>query len=275
MLAMVTSLRHPHNSNDYRRVERLLYESVTSWLRQTDDRFVIIVVGNQEPWLPPDSRVSFVPVAFPPPSPIATPRTGIPSVLRDKGTKLAIGLAEARNQGAQHILFIDADDFVSRRIAAHVAANPDAIGWSVRFPWRVSVERRAIHPHDGGTFSIVRTDLYPDPQLPLDATQPELYDGYGEKLERWLGSHLHVGEDLGLPPLPFDGALYRVGTGESHSGISMGGLGRPISRAIADEFGVPATPHTPAALLRAVMPSQRALRERGIRMFRNRLGSKR
>ncbi|WP_173921748.1 glycosyltransferase family 2 protein [Agromyces sp. Marseille-P2726] len=274
MLALVTSLRHPHNSNDYPRVERLLYESVVSWLRQTEDRFMIIVVGNQEPRLPPDSRVRYVPVAFPPPSPIASPRTGIPSILRDRGTKLAVGLAAARQHGAQHILFIDADDFVSRRVAAHVAAHPEAIGWRVNFPWRVNVERRAIHSHEGGTFSIVRTDLYPDPQLPLDATQSELYDGYGEKLERWLGSHLHIGSDLGLPPLPFDGALYRVGTGESHSGISMGGLGRPISRALAQEFGVPATPRTPAGLLRAVLPSQRAWKDR-LAPFRGARGSER
>lgn len=268
MLAFVTSLRHPRNSHDYHRVEGLLRESVASWLRQTDDHFCVVVVGNRNPQLQADRRVSFVGVDFPPPSMINGPQTGIPSVLRDKGTKLAIGLAAARLRQAQHILFIDADDFVSNRLAAFVAQAPTAAGWTVRFPWRVNLERGTMRAHNGGTFSIVRADLYPDPHLPLDASQEQLYEGYGDRLERWLGSHIHIGTDLELPPLPFGGALYRVGTGESHSGISLGGLGRPIPRRVADEFGVPATPHTPRGLLRAVLPTRRAFAER-LRQFRS------
>jgi hypothetical protein len=262
MLAFVTSLRNPLNSNDYGRVEELFRESLASWLRQTDDRFTVIVVGNREPAFSADSRVRFIGVDFPPPSTITGPQTGIPSVLRDKGTKLAIGLAAAREQHAQHILFIDADDFVSRRLAGFVAEHPDADGWRLVFPWRINMERRSIRPHAGGTFSIVRADLYPDPQLPVTASQSELYAGYGDKLERWLGSHIHIGTDLDLPYLPFGGALYRVGTGESHSGISLGGFGRPVSTRIAEEFGVQPTLKTPGGLLRAYLPSRRAFIER-------------
>lgn len=261
MLAFVTSLRHPHNSSSYNRVEELFHDSVRSWIRQLDDRFVIVVVGNRDPRVE-DPHLHFVQVDFPPPSALMSPRTGIPAVLQDKGSKLAVGLAMSRRLGASHIMPIDADDFVSRRIAGHVAEHPDAIGWSVRFPWRVNIERQAMRRHDGGTFSIVRTDLFPDPQLPLSATMEQLYAGYGDKLERWLGSHVHIGRDLGLPPLPFGGALYRVGTGESHSGISLGGLGRPIPRAIAEEFGVPRTRLTPLSVARSVLPSQRAFSER-------------
>lgn len=268
VLAFVTSIRHPRNSTDYASVEAMLRQSVTAWLGQADPRFAIVVVANRSVELPRDDRVHQVQVSFPPPSDERTPRTGIAAVLRDKGTKNAIGLTLARELGAEYVMFVDADDFVSHRLTEFVAAHPDEPGWTITDGWRVQLERRTIRRHSGdfqlqcGSSHIVRADLLPPTTGGVIATQDELYAEQGELLERWLGSHMHIHDDLPLSPLPFPGALYRVGTSQSHSGNALGGAGSVISRRIATEFGVPATGWMPWRVARAVLPSGRAVRER-------------
>ncbi|MGN7977333.1 hypothetical protein ACTJJ4_07135 [Microbacterium sp. 22195] len=266
-LAFVTSLRHPHNSRDYRAVEEQFAAGLASWMRQTSPRFAVIVVANRRPPLADDPRIRFVQVDFPPPSNVAGPRTGLAAVVRDKGTKLAVGLAAARDAGARHVMFVDDDDFVSNRLAAFVAQHPDAAGWTFTDGWRINVERRALRAHHGdfhlqcGSSHIVRTDLLPE--VPAGApTQEQLYAALGDRLERWLGSHMHIHDDIELAPLPFPGALYRVGQAEAHSGNSLSGWSRPVSASVAREFGVPATGLAPWSLARAVLPSARAVRER-------------
>jgi hypothetical protein len=268
IVAFITTIRHPLNSTDYPSVQRLAHESVTSWLRQTDSRFVIIVVSNEPVPLPTDSRVHPLLVSFPPPSSRRTPRTGLEAVLRDKGTKNAIGLTRARELGAEYVMFVDADDFIAREITAFVAAHRGAAGWTVTDGWRVQLERRALRRHRGdfhlqcGSSHIVRADLLPPTSHGITASQEQLYAEQGELLERRLGSHMHLHDDLPLVPLPFSGALYRVGTSQSHSGNALGGWSRPISKRIADRFGVPATGLSPVAIARAALPSTRAVRER-------------
>lgn len=267
-LCFVTSLRHPLNSNNYARVEQLLAETVGSWDRQDRPGWSGVVVGNREPRVDLPGCVTFVKVDFPPPSNEVGPMTGIPAVLRDKGTKLAVGLAAARTTGATHVMFVDADDLVSRRVAGFVADHPRSRGWIISHGWRWSAQRRSVREHRGdfhmqcGTSHIVRTDLYPAPELSANPTQRELYAAYGNILERWLGSHMHVGADLDLPILPFAGSLYRVGSGESHSGNGMGGWGRPVTKQISLDFGVPSTGWSPLRLARATLPSPQAAAHR-------------
>lgn len=268
ILAFVTTVRHRRNSSDYARVQQLLAESVASWLRQIDGRFAIVVVSNERMPLPADPRIHSVLVDFDPPSPERSARTGLAAVLRDKGTKNAVGLARARELAADYVMFVDADDFVSRELTSFVARNSGAPGWTITDGWRVQTSRRALRRHRGdfhlqcGSSHIVRIDLLPATPHGTSATQSQLYAEQGELLERWLGSHMHLHDDLPLAPLPFPGALYRVGTGESHSGNALGGFGRPISRSVAEQFGVSATRRSPLALARSVLPSTRAFRER-------------
>ena len=272
MLAFVTSLRHPLNSRDYSRVESLLMDSIHSILRQDDPHFGVWVVGNKRPAGLPSS-VTWVEVGYPPPSRERSPMTGVPAVLIDKGTKLVVGLIAAMQSRPDHVMCFDADDLVSRRLASLSTAAPGAPGWRVTSGWRWASERKAVrrqpdfHRHCG-TGLIVRSDLYAVPaSLAANASQAEIAATLGARLHRHFGSHLHLGDDLAargieLAEVPFSGALYRVGTGENHSGISLGGLGRPISRRVADEFGVPATERTPVGLARAVLPSRRGIIER-------------
>lgn len=271
MLAFITSLRHPRNSTDYARVEELLAETLASVSRQTA-LYSVWVVGNRRPSrLAPG--VNWVQVDFDAPSTLGGPRTGVAAVLRDKGSKLATGLLAARESSPDHVMFLDADDLVSRRLAALSAKDPDAPGWRIEHGYRWAADRGAIrrqpefHRHCGSG-CVVRTDLYDLPSdLRAGASQTELENRLGDRLERWFGSHLHVADDLAaaghpLAPVPFPGALYRVSTGENHSGVSLGGLGRPVPKHLAAEFGIPPTPLRPGPLARAVLPSRRGILER-------------
>ena len=272
MLAFITSLRHPHNSDDYRRVERLLEDSLASVLRQDCPDFTVWVVGNRRPASLP-AGVEWVQVNFDPPSEVAGPLTGVEAVLLDKGTKLAVGLMAAQAVKPDHVMFFDADDLVSRRLAALSNGSPDADGWRITRGWRLVSDRRSIraqpefHRHCGTGYVIHRRH-YPVPAgLTASASQEEVVAALGERLARHFGSHLHISDDLSaeghpLAEVPFPGALYRVATGENHSGISMGGFGRPVSRRVAHEFGVKPTDRSVQALVRAVLPSRAALEQR-------------
>ena len=111
----------------------------------------------------------------------------------------------------------------------------------------------------------MRPELYALPDgIDQNSSQARIRDAFGDRLFRHIGSHRHLSDDLAeaghpLRPVGFPAALYRVGTGENHSGVSLGGFGRPIGRSMASEFGVPRTRMTPAALARSVLPSRRAL----------------
>ena len=272
VLAFITSLRHPHNSDDYGRVERLLADSLASVLRQDCPDFTVWVVGNRRPARLP-ARVEWVQVDFRPPSEVAGPLTGVEAVLLDKGTKLAIGLVASQAARPDHVMFFDADDLVSRRLATLSSRSPNADGWRITRGWRWASDRRSIraqpefHRHCG-TGHIIHRRHYPVPAaVTASSSQEQVASVLGERLSRHFGSHLHISDDLAadghpLTEVPFPGALYRVATGENHSGISMGGLGRPVSRRVADEFGIEPTGRTMTALVRAVLPSRAAFKER-------------
>lgn len=272
MLAFVTSLRHPHNSANYDRVGDLLLDSLASVRRQDCPDFTVWVVGNQRPAQLP-SAVEWVQVDFDPPSDVAGPITGVDAVLRDKGSKLVVGYLAARMSGPDHVMFFDADDLVSRRLASLSAMRPEADGWRITRGWRWASDRRSIRAqpdfhHHCGTACIVHVRHYTmaDGLTPA-STQDEIAGALGDQLPRRFGSHLHVSDDLAaeghpLEEVQFPGALYRVATGENHSGVSLGGLGRPVPGSVAEEFGIPATRRTPLGLARAVLPSWAAFEQR-------------
>src|SRR5690242_17396181 len=124
MLAFVTTLRHPHNSADYNRVEALLQDTLASLTRQSCDDYVIIIVGNRRPAFPLPARTHFIEVDFPPPSTLKGPQTGKARCIWDKGTKACIGLLAAQGFDPEYAMLVDADDFVHRDLAAFVSERP-------------------------------------------------------------------------------------------------------------------------------------------------------
>lgn len=249
MLAFITSLRHPSNSNDYFRVEKLLKETLRSVTNQTSEDFVVIVVGNQPPGFKLPEKVHFVQVKFKAPAPSAV-RVSRKPFIRDKGTKLGIALIKAREFNPDYVMIFDADDFVHRDLAKFAAEHPGHPGWFIDDGWMYSRARRAFRPQPEfnrtcGTSFIIPFEAYEVPEdLGIDATWSQVRDAYGERLPKIIGAHKRAVEwyaDHGriVEPLPFKGAVYHVDTGENHSYNVLDGEAQPLTRAMAKEFGIP------------------------------------
>lgn len=264
MLAFLTTVRHPQNSNDYARVWQLLEDSVTSMLGQTDPRCTVVVVGNHA--LRPladlpgaGARVSFRAVDFPPPVDTPGTATAIDAIRFDRGTKLVVALLEAIGQGADHVMFCDADDFLGSDIAAIVNAAPASPGWAMVQGYRLKhgrVAPLAPFAERCGTGHIVRTDvlaaLVADAGLDADASQATILHALGEDFVlRVLGSHKYraafcAGRGAPLAPFPAAAAMKHLATGENHSDfrrwppsrIDTRGW-RPVDPALAGYFNLP------------------------------------
>lgn len=248
MLAFITTLRHPQNSTDYGHVESLLQDTLASLTRQSCDDYIVIIVGNHRPEFPLPKRAVFVEVDFPPPSDHKGPRTGPAPFIWDKGTKTGIGLIAARDFAPDYVMFVDADDFVHRELAAFVHARPGHAGWVLKRGWVYSRRRNAYRLHRRfyricGTSFIIPFEAYDVPKdLTVSATQQEIADAFGERLENvlihgwafnWWRKHGRC-----LEFLPFPGAVYQLQNGENHSDNELFGPGLPYRSHLYRDFAI-------------------------------------
>jgi hypothetical protein len=254
VLAFVTSLPHPANCASYRKRSLLLADTLGSILRQRDQDIHVIIVANAPPEcpLPDDPRLEVVQVAFPPKeSPVGKP--SLVGIERDKGAKLGMGTSYAVRRGAQHVMYVDSDDYIHRDIAGVAAGAPDAAGWyfdsgyfHIRGQRSVTPIMSEFHQRNGSTH-VLRTDLLDvpadlDPALPRD----EVLERVGRnKAVSIMGRHRPIVqwfEDLGAPlaPFPFPAAIWEIGTGENCTGVfAAAGRQAPVAGAISEDFGLP------------------------------------
>ena len=246
-LAFVITMRHPDNADNYQVCESLLQATLASVCRQTHPSFAVVVVANRHPSFPLPPQVQFVKVGFPAPSQILAKDMDRYLFRMDKGSKIAVAMLACP---ACHYMTVDADDFVSRDVAAFVAEHPG--GWFVERGYRYSTPRRLVQPQEGfndvcGTSLLYPADVIKIPRgvVGIDASQDEVIAAFGEDVVTGLlGSHrfmrVHCAE-LGRPlaPLPFPAAVYNVGTGDNRSGDLPMGFGVPVSTRLAEEFGLP------------------------------------
>jgi hypothetical protein len=135
----------------------------------------------------------------------------------DKGRRVLAGMLTAER--ASYFMIVDDDDFVSSRIVEFVSQHQGQNGWWIEngYIWGHGGPLVARYPGFSdfcGTSLIIRSDLY---QLPnsLESAQ-ESY------LKSMLGSHIAIKGILSkrgtpLAPLPFLGAVYRIGHTGAHS----------------------------------------------------------
>lgn len=220
MLTFLIPVRHPGSVPDWGTVRALMATTLQSVAAQTDPGWVCYLAaerGTDLPPLPAGVRHAETDIAMPDLPDLATDRAGnYAAVKRDKGARALAALEAARADGAArgHVMVVDYDDLVSRRLADHAAAAPDAAGWHVDRGYLWSGGDWAIlypgvfHKHCG-TSQIVHARHMPG----ADGGAPDI-----DAVDRHLGSHMFVTEDLaaqGTPmaPLGFPGAVYRIGHG--------------------------------------------------------------
>ncbi len=222
MLTFVVPVRHPANARDWSLVRRNLSDTARSIAAQRDPRWQAVVVANEGADLPDlPAGVSVARVDFAPNPSYALhafPLEEVYEAVRaDKGRRVLAGLIATRPVG--HVMVVDDDDFVSRDLAGHAANAPEAPGWWLETGYVWADGGRLVYRLDGfselcGTSHVVRADLLPRPETLAKADDREV--------RRLLGSHKFirtVAAERGTPlrPLPFRGAVYRVGHPGAHS----------------------------------------------------------
>lgn len=258
MLAFVIPVKHPARSHSYERVCDLLRQTLSSVEAQTDPHFATVVVCNQRPaWAEDTANRVFVEVDFPPAEPPANATDWVNWLYLDKGCKIAVGLQHAKKFSPTHVMPVDADDFVSNRLAKLVRDNPGCPGWYMPTGLKYSGLFHIAEPLDRfwsycGTTHILRQDLLPVPdELGPFPSRDEVVASFDHfYLERILGCHVDTiryfdEQGIKLAPMPFIGALYHADTGENASRewwkqSRFGPIwGTPLRPHQLAEFGVP------------------------------------
>ena len=139
------------------------------------------------------------------------------SLRLDKGRRVLAGILDADKSG--YSMVVDDDDFVSCRLTGFVAAHFGANGWYVQDGYIWGDGGKLIYEHADfwsfcGTSHIIRTALYDLPECVEEA--------HSDYIRRTFGGHVRIRGDMearGTPlePLPFAGAIYRIGHAGAHS----------------------------------------------------------
>jgi hypothetical protein len=254
MLAFITTIRHPDNAFSFERIEALLSQSLRSVCRQTDESFCVVIVTNCDLALSfAHPSLHFVTVDFPPPGVGRGRHLDYHALTLDKGTKTVVGIIRAAELGADHVMFVDSDDYMHRDLAKYANSHGGHPGWFSSAGYIYTSGLRYVHPietdfhNKNGSTSILRTDIIAAPdQLKVSSTQTEITDAMGSAyVSSIIGQH-GKWVDLLLPrgyvmeSLPFPAAIWNVGTGENHTGnLVSGRRRRPIDKALGEEFGLP------------------------------------
>lgn len=225
-LVFVIPIRHQDSVARWDVISSNLRMTLASIAAQTSPEWECVVVANTGadlPDLPAGCSARFVDLPLPKMPDRENELEAFYDVVRhDKGLRLWEGVKDIAPDS--HVMVVDFDDFVSRRLAATVVNNRHATGWTLTtgFVWAGGswIHKRRDFHRLCGTSHIVRRDAYGELQRPDGS--PEI-----EAVKRKLGSHIFIDDDFAragtpLTPLGFPGAVYRIGNTFSTSGT--GGL---------------------------------------------------
>lgn len=222
LVTFIIPVRHQDNARDWSLLKSNLNQTVASISNQTNGDWQGIIVANEGADLPDlPAGFSVVRVTFPPNILHEIDKANIEDVYdafrADKGRRVLAGMLAARDSG--FFMIVDDDDFVSARIVQHVAENRDANGWTIDKGYIWDDGGKILLGYDDfshlcGTSLIIRAALYDLPERFEEASL--------DWIKSMLGSHVRIADILArngtsLAPLPFRGAVYRVGHAGSHS----------------------------------------------------------
>lgn len=222
-LHFIVPVRHQQSVRDWDVVQQNLKETLASIVAQTAPNWRAVVVTNRGAEVPPMpegvQRIE-VDLTLPTMPDRKTDRDAYFDVIRDdKGKRVLAGLGGVAP--TDYVMVVDYDDWVSNQLAGFVAEHAGAPGWYLRDGY-VSDGRPLIYLHREfhekcGTSHIVRFDL-------LGLSTP-IEESSGTAVKKYLGSHKFVRSDLAargepLAPLPFPGAVYRIGGPTSSLGTA-------------------------------------------------------
>jgi hypothetical protein len=215
VLVFIIPIKSPKVATSWSTLCKLFERSLRSVCNQTSPEFRVLVVCNEKPEIPfHHPHVNYLEVDFP------VPVMDYSAKMDDRAKKVVAGLLAVRELQPNHVMLVDADDCISKHIAAFVAKHPQSNGWFVDKGYeyidgssRISIRRKNFY-RMCGTCNIFNYQLLTLPEQLLPYEQIAGYD-------RFLTGHPLAKGDLaerGTPmqPLPFAGAIYiRDTAGES------------------------------------------------------------
>jgi len=221
-ITFIIPVRHQENSKDWSRLKSNLTQTIASIANQSSKDWRAVIIANEGADLPKvPAGFDIVRVNFPPNQlhdlPAGNKELFYDAFRLDKGRRVLKGMLHIPD--AAYYMIVDDDDFVSSQLVDYVAANSTESGWKIRngYVWGDGGQWLFLHNDFSnfcGTSLIIRSDLY---KLP-----PSFEDASEDYIKTMLGSHVRIGkilQDKGYPlkPLPFAGAVYRVGHAGAHS----------------------------------------------------------
>jgi hypothetical protein len=222
VLTFIIPLRHPQNARNWSVLKRILTQTMRSISGQDDGRWRAIIVANRGSDLPPlPEKFELIEVDFPP-NPMHeqggnSREAFLDSCRVDKGRRVLVGILAAEQ--SEFVMVVDDDDFVNRRLTSFAASQAGASGWYMEDGYIWGDGGRLIYKFPlfwrfCGTSHIVRRASY---EVPASLEAADL-----TYVRRIFGCHVYARDYLakrGVPlePLPFLGAIYRLGHINAHS----------------------------------------------------------
>jgi len=261
MLAFLIPLVSRSFSKSWDLTTLLLQNTLRSIFNQTNQSYVIIIVGHDKPDLKASfPQVEFVQVDFA----LELSSPDIPEVCplgsevkwADKGRKLLRAYLAAQKYRPTHVMLVDQDDLVSRGLAQLCAEQPTCNGWFIEKGYRYELgskwiykKRKNFHLECGTSF-IFRNDLVPVPSPPEYDRESRFYSffiNHGYHVTRML----NWGNPLQKVPYPAAVAVMHGTNWSASENCSRNRLQdrllrplklaanlRPLKSPIREEFGM-------------------------------------
>lgn len=216
MLIFIIPVKSAKISNSWSLTSQLFERCLRSVCNQTSAPFRVVVVCNERPETSfTHPQVDYVEVDFPPP--VADPNketTGyeygrsaeIGRKNADKARRILTAFEHAQRYAPTHAMVVDADDCVSRRLAAFVAAHPASPGWYLKKGYMYPEGSRFLY-FNVRNFNVIcgTSVIFAWPQRHLLVRDGVYYN------------HTFDSPPPGtlLTPLPFPGAVYSMANGDN------------------------------------------------------------
>lgn len=212
MLYFVVPLKSSQVSKSWDLVCKLLERTLRSICNQTSSVYHVIVVCHEKPKVEFSSPyITYVQVDIP------LPNEEYSSKEKDKMLKMQIGLIKAKEANATHVMFVDADDCISNKLASFVSQNSNENGWyfSQGYDYQedlkiLRIRNSNLHLRTNSSHIIKISILTPE----LNLTSSDIKRG-NCVLYHIDTASLLSNRGTPLKPLPFRGVIYITDNGEN------------------------------------------------------------
>ncbi|MGD1871435.1 MAG: glycosyltransferase family A protein [Mastigocoleus sp.] len=225
----------------------MLERTLQSICNQTSANFKVVIVCNEIPKINfYNPHISYITVNFWPENLTLEAKT------LDRGYKVRRGLEWAKKMNASHVMFVDADDCISKHLVKFITNNRDCDAWYINQGYYYKNNSDFIYLKNKlfftqcGTCNIIKTKLY----------NLEIKDK--NFILNYYGRHQPIIEclkmkNIQLKEFPFRGATYILENGENYYNNSYDRLignknfykkvkslryCRPLNTKIKDEFSL-------------------------------------